>query len=150
MMKKGLLLALVAMFTLGFSLDAQQNPQRRRGDGQAGAPGKRWNAKERVENMQKQLDLTAVEKEKVLALFEAQDAERAKQIEQQRAKRDGQVQDREKRREEMQALREKEVAKNDAALEEIIGKDKMKKWKEYRETRQKEMQRPTRQAKGQR
>ena len=36
----------------------------------------------------------------------------------------------------MQEAREKEVAKNDAELEKIIGKEKLEQWKKYSEERQ--------------
>ena len=138
-MKKIVFMAMVAIFTLGFTLQAQDGTKNRRDNRQDIRSGMRWTAKERADNMEKQLGLTADEKAKVQALFEQQDAKRAEQIGEQRAKREEQMQDRAKRREEMQALREKEVAENDAALEAIIGKEKMEQWKQYRGERQKEM-----------
>lgn len=130
-MKKIVFMALVALFTLSFTLEAQDNKPNR--------PERRWTAKDRADNMEKELGLTADEKAKVLALFEQQDAKRAEQVAEQRAKRDEQAQDRAKHREEMQALRDKAVAENDAELEAIIGKEKMEQWKQYRADRQKEM-----------
>lgn len=138
-MKKIVFMALVAIFTLSFSLEAQDNGKNRRDSRQDGPTGMRWSAKDRAENMEKQLGLTADEKAKVQALFEQQDTERAGQIAQQRAKREEQMKDRTKRREEMQTLREKAVAENDAELEAIIGKEKMEQWKQYRADQQKEM-----------
>lgn len=138
-MKKIVFMALVAIFTLSFTLEAQNNTRNRRDNRQSVQSEMRWSAKERAESMEKQLGLTAEQKAKVQALFEEQDAKRAEQIAQQRAGREKMTQDRDKRREEMQALREKEVAENDAKLEVIIGKEKMEQWKQYRADRQKEM-----------
>lgn len=135
-MKKVVFMALIAIFTLSFSLEAQNN---RRSNRQDTRSGMRWSAKERADNMEKQLALTADEKGKVQALFEQQDAKRAEQVAAHKAKREEIAQDRAKSREEMQTLREKEVAENDAALEAIIGKEKMEQWKQYRADRQKEM-----------
>lgn len=135
-MKKVVFMALIAIFTLSFSLEAQNN---RRSNRQDTRSGMRWSAKERADNMEKQLALTADEKGKVQALFEQQDAKRAEQVAEHRAKREEKAEDRAKSREEMQTLREKEVAENDAALEAIIGKEKMEQWKQYRADRQKEM-----------
>ncbi|OJV90280.1 MAG: hypothetical protein BGO34_08020 [Bacteroidia bacterium 44-10] len=134
-MKKIVFMALVAIFTLGFTLEAQDNTRNRQG----ARSEMRWSAKERAENMEKQLGLTAEEKAKVQALFEEQDAKRAEQVAEQKAKRDEAMKERTENREEMRALREKEVTENDAQLEIIIGKEKMDQWKQYRADRQKEM-----------
>ncbi|WP_294083298.1 hypothetical protein [Proteiniphilum sp. UBA5384] len=138
-MKKIVLMALVAIFTLSFTLEAQDTGKSRRDNRREVRSGMRWTAKDRAENMSKQLNLTADEKAKVEALFEKQDAERAGQIAKQRADRDEKINDRAKQREEMQALREKAIAENDAELEAIIGKEKLEQWKQYRADRQKEM-----------
>jgi hypothetical protein len=138
-MKKFTLMALVAIFTLSFSLSAQDNPANKRQDGRRGASEMRWTAKERAENLAKQLDLTADKKAEVQALFENQDAQRAEQIAKHRGEREKVTQNREERRTEMQALRAKEIAENDAELEKIIGKEKMEQLKKYRADRQKEM-----------
>ncbi len=45
----------------------------------------------------------------------------------------------------MQALREKAVAENDAALEKIIGKEKMEQWKTMRAERMQKMRETNRQ-----
>lgn len=135
-MKKTLFVAFIALLSMCFTLEAQNN---RRDNRQEARPGMRWTAKERAEVMQKQLSLTDDEKTKVEALLEKQDAKRNEQFAEQRAKRDDKVQDRSKLREEMQALREKELAKNDAELEVIIGKEKVEKWKKYREEQQQKM-----------
>lgn len=135
-MKKVVFMALIAIFTLSFSLEAQNNRRSKRPDTRSSM---RWSAKERADNMEKQLALTADEKGKVQALLEQQDAKRAEQIAEHKAKREEMIQDRAENRKKMQALREKEVAENDAALEAIIGKEKMEQWKQYRADRQKEM-----------
>lgn len=135
-MKKIVFMALIAIFTLSFTLEAQNN---RRDNRQNPRSEMRLTAKERADNMAKQLKLTAEEKAKVEALFEQQDTKRAEQMKNQRDNRENVTQDRAKLREEMQALREKEMTKNDAELEAIIGKEKMNQWKQYRTERQKEM-----------
>ncbi|MDR2816001.1 MAG: hypothetical protein LBB62_04790 [Proteiniphilum sp.] len=136
-MKKIVFMTLVAIFTLSCTLGAQENGRNGRNGGDR--TGMRWTAKDRAEEITKQLKLTDKEKAQVEALFEQQDAKQAEQIAQQRANGREQVQDRAKRREEMQALFEKEVEKNDAELEKVIGKEKTKQWKQYRADRQKEM-----------
>lgn len=143
-MKKIMLMALVAIFTMSFVLEAQDNGKNRRDKKHDAPMAMKWSAKDRADNMEKQLGLTADEKAKVQALLEQQDAKRAEQFTQQKAKREEEMQDRAKRREEMQALREKAVTENDAQLEAIIGKEKMGQWKQYRAERQKEMKNPNR------
>jgi hypothetical protein len=140
-MKKIVFVALVALFALSFTLEAQDNGRNRRGNNRQDAPrtGMGWSAKDRADNMEKELGLTAEEKAKVQALFEKQDAKRAEQATQQRDRREGQTQDRAKRREEMQASLEKAMAESDAELEAIIGKEKMGQWKQRRADRLKEM-----------
>lgn len=132
-MKKIVLMALVGLFALGFTLEAQNN----RRDGRQGVRTEnRWTAKDRADAMAKQLELTADETSKVQALFEKQDAERAEQVAAQRADRERVTGDREARREAMRAAREKAVAENDAELEKIIGKEKVEQWKKLRAERQ--------------
>jgi len=88
-MKKIVFMALVAIFTLSFTLEAQDNTRNRRDNRQDTRSGMRWTAKERADNMEKQLGLTADEKAKVQALFEQQDAKRAEQVaEHQTSRRD--------------------------------------------------------------
>ena len=134
-MKKITLMALIAIFPLSFALTAQN-----RGGGRQSNERRdtavRWTAKERAEAMAKELDLSDKEKEQVATLFEKQDKERAEQVTEQRAERGRAIGDRNAQREEMMKLREKAVAENDAELEKIIGKEKMKKWQEYRAERQ--------------
>ena len=134
-MKKVVFMALIALFTLSFTLEAQNN---RRENRQNAPSGMRWSPKERADNMAKELGLTAEQKAKVEALFKQQDEKRAEEIAKQRDNNEGVEKDRDKRREEMQASREKTMAENDAALEKIIGKEKMEKWKQHRAELQKE------------
>lgn len=143
-MKKIVLMALIAIFTLSFSLEAQDNGKNRKDNRQEARSGMRWTAKDRAENMAKQLELTADEKAKVEALFEQQDAKRAEQMAKHRDERKEKMNDSNKHREEMQVLREKAIAENDAELEAIIGKEKMEQWKQFRAERQKEMRNPNR------
>ncbi|MFA5649825.1 MAG: hypothetical protein WC914_01600 [Proteiniphilum sp.] len=132
-MKKIVLVALVGLFALSFTLEAQNN----RRDGRQGTRTEnRWTAKDRADAMAKQLELTAEETAKVQALFEKQDVERAKQVATQRADRERMAGDREARREAMREAREKAVAENDAELEKIIGKEKVEQWKKLRAERQ--------------
>lgn len=138
-MKKIVFMALLAIFTLSFTLEAQNNGRNRRDNRQEARSGMKWTAKDRADIMAKQLNLTAEEKTKVEALFEQQDAKRTEQMSKQSADRQEKMQDRNKHREEMQALREQAVAENDAELEAIIGKEKMEQWKQFRAERQKEM-----------
>lgn len=137
-MKKVALMALAAIFTLSFSLTAQNKTDNGR-DGRRGMSELRWTAKERVENMAKQLELTADQKAKVEALFEKQDALRKEQVARQQEKREEMTEDRAARRQEMMELRNKAVAENDAQLEQIIGKEKMEQWKTYRDEQMKKM-----------
>lgn len=124
-MKKFTILAIVALLTMSLSVTAQ-NRDSRRG----------FSAKERTEQITKELNLSAEESAKVEALFQKNDEERAKQFESMRANRENVQSDREARRKEMQDLREKNIAENDAQLEAIIGKEKIEQWKEIRAKRQ--------------
>lgn len=143
MIKKTVFMALVTLFTLSITLQAQNN--NRRSDNQKNRSSVRWSAKDRAENMSKQLNLTSEEKAKVQTFFEQQDAKRKEQIAALREKRESKAQDQKNRREEMRASREKAIAEEDAALETIIGQEKMAQWKKYREERQNEMRKSNRQ-----
>lgn len=136
-MKKVVLMAMVAIFALSFTLEAQNNQRNRRESTQDVRTESRWTAKDRAEVMKKQLELTEDEAAKVQTLFEKQDADRAEQVAAHRTNRERATGDREARRKEMQAAREKAVAENDAELEKIIGKEKVEQWKQIREERQK-------------
>lgn len=135
-MKKFGILAMIAFLAMGLSVSAQNNNRANRAqDGNRGQREMRWTAKERADNMAKQLNLNADEKAKVEALFEKQDAERSKWVTEAREKNRQTAGDRDARREEMRKEREKAIAKNDAELEQIIGKDKLEQWKKYRADR---------------
>ena len=136
-MKKTTLLTMILFFAISFTLTAQnRGGNRSRQNAQA---EQRWTAKNRAENIAKQLNLDEAQKAKIEALFEKQDAKRAEQLKLQREKRDRALEDRETRREAMRELREQALAENDAELEKIIGKEKMEQWKTYREDYQKRM-----------
>lgn len=138
-MKKVALMALVAIFSLSFSLSAQDSTKNKKQDSQRMPAEMRWTAKDRAENMDKQLNLSDEQKAKVEALFEQQDAKRKEQMAKQQEKRAEMTQDREARRAEMMELRSKAIAENDAELEKIIGKEKMEQWKTYRDEQMKKM-----------
>ncbi len=125
-MKRFNILLLIGLLLLSFATTAQN-----RRDAQA-----RWSPENRAEYMANELNLSADEKAKVIALFEQQDKERAEQVAEHRAKRDELRNNREERRKEMQDLRTQTVAKNDAQLEKVIGKDKLEQWKKIRTKRQ--------------
>ena len=132
-MKKYLFLVTALLITMSMSLSAQNN-NRQNGNNRRSTQMVRLTPQERVDLMAKELDLTAEQKAKVLALFEKQDKERLEQIEKQREQRNTGVQNSEARREEMRASRLKEVEKQNADLEKIIGKEKVAKWNESRRT----------------
>lgn len=131
-MKKYLFLVTALLLTMSMSLSAQNN--NRQNDSRRNGQMVRTTPQERVDLMAKELNLTADQKTKVLALIEKQDKERLEQIEKQREQRNTGVQNSEARREEMRALRLKEVEKQNADLEKIIGKEKVAKWNESRRT----------------
>jgi len=66
-------MALVAIFSLSFSLSAQESTTNKKQDSKRMPAEMRWTAKERAERMAKQLELTDDQKAKVEALFEQQD-----------------------------------------------------------------------------
>jgi Spy/CpxP family protein refolding chaperone len=138
-MKRVTLMTLVAIFSLSFSLFAQESTKNKKQDSKRMPTEMKWTAKDRAEHMAKQLDLTADQKEKVQALFEQQDAKRQEQVAMQQEKREEMAQDRAARRAEMMELRSKAIAENDAELEKIIGKEKMEQWKTYRDEQIKKM-----------
>jgi Spy/CpxP family protein refolding chaperone len=131
-MKKVALMVLVAIFTMSFSVMAQQKTGKQ---GQRAQAEMRWNAKERAANMAKQLDLTDEQKAKVEALFEKQDAKHKELM----AKYQG-------KREEMAKVRDQVIAENNAELESIIGKEKMEQMKKMRDENQQKMRNANRRA----
>jgi Spy/CpxP family protein refolding chaperone len=142
-MKKVALMALVAIFSLSFSLSAQNTTREKKKESKRTPTEMRWTAKNRADNMAKQLNLSDEQKAKVEALFEKQDAKRKEQVAKQQEKREEMTQDRATRRAEMMEMRNKEVAENDAELEGIIGKEKMEQWKSFRDEQMKKMRKRT-------
>lgn len=135
-MKKYVMLALVAIFTMSFAVNAQdQRPPR----GEAGrGEGQRVHltAKERADRLAKQLELSDAEKAKVEALYEKQDKKREEmraEAQKLKEKKDQLVED---RKEKFEAQRKAD----DAELESIIGKEKMEKLQKIRAERQAKMQ----------
>lgn len=150
-MKKYGILAMIAFLTMALSVSAQTTDRgNRMKDGNRGQREMRWTAKERAENMEKQLNLNADEKAKVQALFEKQDAERAKWRSEAREKNRQIAGNLDAKREEMRKEREKAIAKNDAELEQIIGKDKLEQWKRYRADRMRQAREGRNQQRGNR
>ena len=122
-MRKYVMLALVAIFTMSFAVNAQdQRPPR----GERGF-GMQRSAKERAARLATQLELTDAEKAKVEALFEKQDKKReefkaeAKKLNEERGK-----------------LMEERKAE-DEELQAIIGKEKFEKLQSIRTERQARM-----------
>lgn len=138
-MKRVTLMALVAIFSLSFSLYAQDSIKNKKQDSKRMPAEMKWTAKDRAEHMAKQLELTPDQTAQVQALFEQQDAKRQEQLAMQQEKREELAQDRAARRAEMMELRSKAIAENDAELEKIIGEEKMEQWKTYRNEQMKKM-----------
>jgi len=121
-MKKYFMLALAAIFTIGLSMNAQ-NQRQPRGEGRHGDHNRKITPELRAEKMTKELNLTADEKAKVLELFAQQEekmkafkAENEKLIEKKRAE----VKER-------MGKFDAERKAQDAELEKIIGKEKFAK-----------------------
>lgn len=137
-MKKYAMFMVAAMLMIGMSVSAQNRQgQRQNRDNNLPRQEMRITAKERADQMAKQLELTADQKTKVLELLEKQDAKRTEQI----AKFREQGNQNAANREEMRSLREKEMKENQAELEKIIGKEKAEKWNSLRQNRQNRPQR---------
>lgn len=129
-MKKYVMLALVAIFTMSFAVNAQDRPQR--GEGQR----VQLTAKERAEHLAKQLELSDAQKAKIEALYEKQDKKREEmraENQKLKEKKDQLVEDR-------KAKFEAQRKADDAELETIIGKEKMEKLQKIRAERQAKMQ----------
>ena len=126
-MKKYVMLALAAILSLGISTNAQDQ-QVRNGQGREGGQRMQLTANDRAERLAKQLELTDVEKAKVLEMYEKQDANREKlRKEKPEANTDRRAQFEEQRKAE------------DAELEKIIGKEKFEKYLTIRAEREKSM-----------
>lgn len=145
-MRKYIFMVMLGIFTLSFTVVAQ-NREGRRSIRQNAESTWRWDAKERAANMATQLDLTDAQKAEIEKLFEEQDKKREEQMTENRAKREELRSNREAlrnnrenvetnrdaRRSEMQELRIKAVEENNAAVEKIIGKEKLEQWQKYLE-----------------
>jgi len=136
-MKKVALMALAAIFTVSFSMMAQQKTEKQ-GQKQRAPEEMQWNAKDRAARMAKQLELTEEQKAKVEALFEKQDVKHKELMEKYQGKR-----------EEMMKARDKAIEENNAELESIIGKEKMEQMKKMRDQNQQKMRNANRRAKQQ-
>lgn len=137
-MKKIGILALIALFTMSFSVFSQPqqpNLNDQRGERPNAPRGVAVSAQQRAENLTKQLNLTDAQKEKLVAYYENQNKAWEKRRAEWSKQRDQMNQDREKTREEFRAEREKEMAVQDAELEKILGKEKMAEYKQIRQER---------------
>ena len=123
------------MLTVSLSVSAQ-NRQGRQGNFNRDRQSMQMTAKDRVEWIAKEVDLTDAQKAEVEELFKKQDAKRAEDMAKMRESREQSVANRDKMREEMREMRTKEMEKNQAELEKIIGKEKADKIKALRDTRQ--------------
>ena len=127
-MKKYLVFMFAAMLTVSLSVSAQ-NRQGRQGNFNRDRQSMQMTAKDRVEWIAKEVDLTDAQKAEVEELFKKQDAKRAEDMAKMRESREQSVANRDKMREEMREMRTKEMEKNQAELEKIIGKEKADKIK---------------------
>lgn len=134
-MKKYLVFMFAAMLTVSLSVSAQ-NRQGRQGNFNRDRQSMQMTAKDRVEWIAKEVDLTDAQKAEVEELFKKQDAKRAEDMAKMRESREQSVANRDKMREEMREMRTKEMEKNQAELEKIIGKENADKIKALRDTRQ--------------
>ena len=134
-MKKYLVFMFAAMLTVSLSVSAQ-NRQGRQGNFNLDRQSMQMTAKDRVEWIAKEVDLTDAQKAEVEELFKKQDAKRAEDMAKMRESREQSVANRDKMREEMREMRTKEMEKNQAELEKIIGKENADKIKALRDTRQ--------------
>lgn len=135
-MKKYLLFIFAAMLTVSLSVSAQ-NKQGRQGNSNRDRQSMQMTAKERVDWMAKEIDLTDAQKAEVEALLKKQDEKRAADMKEMREKREQNTANRDNMREEMRTKREKEMKENQAELEKIIGKEKSEKLNALRESRMK-------------
>ena len=131
-MKKYLFLVTAFLLTMSMSMSAQNYNNRRNIDNRRSERIVKMTPQERADLMAKELELTAEQKEKVLALTEKQEKNRLEQVKEQRSQRDLGRQNRDASRDEMRASRQKQVEEHYAELEKIIGKEKVEKWNELR------------------
>lgn len=131
-MKKYYLIMCAVMLTFSLSMSAQ-NRQGRQGNRDRQTT--QMTAKDRVNWMAKEIDLTDAQKVEIEALFVKQDAKRAEDMAKMREGRDQGATNRDKMREEMRTMRDAEMKKNQEELEKIIGKEKSEKLDAIRKTR---------------
>ena len=139
-MKKYLFLVATLLLTMSMTMSAQNYNSRRGGNNRRSGMNNRRSEQirrntpqERVDLMTKELDLTADEAAKVLALCEKQEAERTAQVAEQRSQRGMGTANRDARREEFRTLRDEQMKKQYEELAKIIGKERADKWNELRE-----------------
>lgn len=131
-MKKYFIIMFAVMMTLSLSLSAQ-NRQGRQGN--RDRQRVQMTAKDRVNWMAKEIELTDAQKAEIESLFEKQDAKRAEDMAKMRESRSQATANRDKMREEMRSKREAEMKVNQAELEKIIGKEKADKLNTARKKR---------------
>lgn len=139
-MKKYLYLVATLLLTVSMTLPAQNYGRRGgRGGNRRADMNKRseymmrMTPQERVDLMTKELNLTADEATKVLALFEKNEAERIADVRENRSQRGMGSANRDARREEFRTYRAEEMKKNQEELAKIIGKERADKWIEIRQ-----------------
>lgn len=135
-MKKYGMLALVALFAMSFTLNAQ-NQRHPRGEGRHGKGMEQFTPEMRAEKMATDLNLTADEKTKVLQLFTQQE-EKVKAF---KAENEKLMEQRKAEMKERMAKVDAERKAQDAELVKIIGKDKFAKLQELRIERLEKMNR---------
>jgi hypothetical protein len=157
-MKKYAMMAFIAFLTMSSALSAQDN----RGRGQDGNRGQQREVRQnnnreqretrqreaeqarqqrvtpqaRAERMARELELTAEQKTRVQTMFENQE-----EIIRQHRQQNQQAQRR--NQEEMRTRHQQAIAAHDAELEEIIGAEKMERWRRVRAETQRPAPRPT-------
>ena len=140
-MKKYGILMMAVLMMISLSVSAQKADMQQRPEGNMHQQREmKVTAKERAENLAKQLSLTAEQTAKVQALYEKQDIVRAEQRKELDKKHDEIKQKQQQNREEFKALMEKEMKAQDAELQGVIGKEKMDKLNTIREERKAKMQ----------
>ena len=138
-MKKYLFLVATLLLTASMTMSAQNYGRRganNRGSNMNNRRSEqmmRMTPQERVSLMTKELDLTADEAAKVLAMCEKQEAERRGQVAENRSNRGAGPANRDVRREEFRTMRAEQMKQNQEELAKIIGKERADKWYEMRQ-----------------
>ena len=137
-MKKYLFLVATLLLTASMTMSAQ-NYGRRGGNRRVGMNNRRseqmmrLTPQERVDLMTKELDLTAEEATKVLAMSERHEAERIADVSDNRSERGMGPANRDASREEFRTYRAEQMKKNQEELAKIIGKERADKWNDLRQ-----------------